>query len=71
MEIEVIFADFNNTDQKGRVRLNTKGSLADITNKNIELISVKKILLNDYEELQTLGVLYFSNEENIGVTKIN
>ena len=71
MGIEVIFADFNNADEKGRVRLSTNGSLNDIKNKNIELVSGKKVLLDDYDELKTFGTLYFSTEENIWVAEIN
>ena len=71
MDIEVIFVDFNNADEKGRVRLSTNGSLNDIKNKNIELVEGKKVLLDDSEELKTLGTLYFSNEENIWVAVIN
>ncbi len=71
MHIEVIFVDFNNADEKGRVRLTTNGSLNDIKNKNIELVEGNKVLLDDSEELKTLGTLYFSNEENIWVAVIN
>ena len=53
MHIEVIFVDFNNADEKGRVRLSTNGSLNDIKNKNIELVNGKKVLLEDFEELKT------------------
>ena len=71
MITEIIFADFNNADEKGRVRLSTKGSLNDIKNKKIKLVEGKKVLLDDSEELKTLGTLYFSNEENIWVAVIN
>ena len=71
MHIEVIFVDFNNADEKGRVRLSTNGSLNDIKNKNIELVEWKKVLLDDYDDLKTFGTLYFSNEENIWVAEIN
>ena len=71
MEIEVIFADFNNADKKGRVRLNTNGSLADIRDKNIELVSGKKIMIDDHQELTAFGILHFSNEENLWVVEIN
>ena len=71
MHIEVIFVDGNNADEKGRVRLSTNGSLKDIKNKNIKLVEGKKVLLDDSEELKTLGTLYFSNEENIWVAVIN
>ena len=71
MITEVIFADFNNADEKGRVRLSTKGSLNDIKNKKIKLVEGKKVLLNDCDELKTLGTLYFSTEENIWVAEIN
>jgi hypothetical protein len=71
MELEKIFADFNNADVHGRIRLSTKGSLEDIQLKKIELKDGKQIFLDDENEMTTLGVLRFSIEEDIWVAEIN
>ena len=69
--MEKIFADFNNADVKGRIQLTTLGSIIDINLNQIELIEGKKVLLDDEEELKTIGTLKYSPEENIWVAEIN
>jgi hypothetical protein len=66
-----VFIDFNNADKKGRVRLNSNGTLNDLKNKNIELIEGKEILLDDEDGLATAGIVQFSEEENIWVAVID
>jgi len=66
-----IFVDFNNSDSKGRVRLNTKGSFDDIQRDNIQLKEGLKILLDDGDGLVTSGIVQFSDEENIWVAEID
>jgi hypothetical protein len=66
-----IFADFNNSDRDGRVRLNTVGALNDIKRLNIQFEKGLEILLDDHEGLATHGTVEFSNEENIWVAKID
>lgn len=71
MDIPKIFADFNNADRKGRIRLNTNGSLSDIKLLKIELIDGKKVMLDDDDGLATIGSLMFSEEERIWVVEID
>lgn len=66
-----IYADFNNADSKGRVRLTTEGTFRDLERLNIKLESGLEILLDDDEGLVTSGVVLFSDEEKIWVAKIN
>ena len=71
MKYESIFADFQNADSRGRVRLNTYGAISDTKVHGIVLEENKTVLLDDDDGLQVLGVLQFSTEENIWVAKIN
>ena len=66
-----VFADFNNADKLGRIRLNTIGTENDVKEKNIEFQPGMEILLDDSEELSVLGIVEFSVEENIWVAKID
>ncbi len=66
-----IFADFNNADAKGRIRLNTKGSLKGIEEAGINLQPGQEIVLSDNDEFETLGLVEFSIEEQIWVAKID
>ena len=71
MDIPKISVDFNNADQKGRIRLNTVGTFRDIERLQIELKEGMEVLLDDDEGLTTTGHLMFSNEEKIWVAEIN
>ncbi|MFT3933289.1 MAG: hypothetical protein QM726_06710 [Chitinophagaceae bacterium] len=51
-----IFADFNNADFKGRVRLNTNGSLNDIKAQNIILVPGMIVQLDDNDEFSNLRI---------------
>jgi hypothetical protein len=66
-----IFADFNNADTLGRVRLNTRGALGDIEANKIVLQDDMHVLLDDDEGFTTTGVIEFSKEENIWVAQID
>lgn len=66
-----IFADFNNADAYGRIRLNAKGTLEDIMNVNLLLHDEVKVILDDSDGLRTVGCIEFSDEEKIWVAKIN
>jgi hypothetical protein len=66
-----IYADFNNADSKGRVRLNTEGTYRDLERMNIKLKENLEVLLDDDEGIVILGVVLFSEEENIWVVNIN
>ena len=60
-----IFADFNNADVQGRIRLNTKGTFDDLEKYRIELKPGLEIILNDNDELEANGIVEYSIEENI------
>ena len=66
-----IFADFNNTDSKRRIRLITRGTLEDLERETIKLESGLKILLDDNDGLTALGIVQFSEDEKIWVAEIN
>lgn len=66
-----IFVDFNNADLKGRIRLNTEGTLEDLRNKKVVLTEGIELLLDDDDGMATTGVTQFSEEENIWVALIN
>jgi len=66
-----IFADFNNADTKGRVRLTTAGTLADLKTFGLKLEAGLELMLDDREGLSTAGIVEFSEEENIWVAKID
>jgi hypothetical protein len=69
--MERIFADFNNADKRGRVRLNCDGSIKDIERSGVKLLEGKEIQLSDGEDLETKGILHYSKEENIWVAEID
>ncbi|SIO55585.1 hypothetical protein SAMN04488055_5790 [Chitinophaga niabensis] len=65
-----IFADFNNNDTLGRIRLNTNGTMRDLAKLNIKLEEGLVLLLDD-TELSTRGVVQFSEIENIWVVVVD
>ena len=71
MDILTVFADFNNADKKGRVRLNTFGSTEDIKIKSIEFKEGLQVVLDDNDGLTTIGHIKYSDEENIWVAEID
>ena len=66
-----IFADFNNADSKGRVRLTTAGTRNDLERMNLKLESGIEVLLDDNEGLMVYGIVQFSDEEDIWVAIID
>lgn len=70
-EIPKLFADFNNADQQGRVRLNTNGTFADIKKLNLDFKEDMQVLLDDNDRLTTIGHVKYSDEEKIWVAVIN
>lgn len=55
-----IYADFNNSDEDGRVRLNTVGSLRDIETHGDLLIAGAEVLLYMPDEFEVTGTLDFN-----------
>lgn len=74
-----VYADFQNADQKGRLRLNCNGTRSDLASHQIELKSglVLDIYADDLDKdgqpdnLQVTGVVEFSAEEQIWVARID
>jgi hypothetical protein len=58
-----IFADFNNADRNGRVRLNTHGALDDIARNGIHIAEGMTVLLDDYEGIQSTGIVRWDEHE--------
>jgi hypothetical protein len=66
-----IFAHFQNADAKGRIRLTARGTIDDLKANNITLREGLRLLLDDGDDLSTIGIVGFSEEENIWVAKID
>ena len=65
-----IYADFNNADSKGRLRLITDGSLSDIKKLNLKMAEGMPVVVYD-DELSANAEVTFSEEEKIWVAKID
>jgi hypothetical protein len=70
MSVAPIYADFNNVDPKGRLRLNCIGTIQDLARLGITLYDGLHILLRD-TELEVEGVVHFSSDESIWVAEID
>lgn len=65
-----IFADFQNADDQGRIRLNCTGTAYDLNRKNIDLQAGLALTLYS-EELESKGTVEFSEEEGLWVARID
>ncbi len=65
-----IYADFNNADERGRVRLNTDGTVADLKERSMSLSAGQRLRISD-GEIETEGVVEFSDDEQIWVIRID
>jgi hypothetical protein len=70
MGTPTLYADFNNADSLGRLRLNCVGTVEDLSRQGIRLREGLHVLLHD-EELEADGETQFSPEERIWVATIN
>jgi hypothetical protein len=74
-----IYADFNNADRKGRVRLDCVGTLEDLSRQQVNLREGLMLTLYSddsddqgrLDELMAEGVVTFSKEENCWVAAID
>ncbi len=64
-----IFADFQNSDPDGNIRLNTYGTKQDVERLNIKFELGLEIVVSD-GELETDGIVKFSEKEKIWVAEI-
>lgn len=65
-----VFADFNNADPQGRVRLNTVGTQHDLKRQGIILQEGTEIILASLE-LEAEATVTRSSEEGLWVAKID
>lgn len=65
-----VFADFHNADTKGRVRLNCAGTETDIKRQEIVLQDGQSLIIYS-EELETTGVVHYSEEEKLWTAVID
>jgi len=65
-----IWADFQNADTRGRVRLNTVGSIESLAESGVRLVDGLRIVLHD-DELEADGTVGFSTEEHLWVATID
>jgi hypothetical protein len=65
-----IFADFQNADSQGRLRLNCIGTIDDLSRQGTKLINGKNLLIYS-EELEADAVVTYSDEEKIWVASID
>jgi hypothetical protein len=64
-----VYADFQNADEHGRLRLNCVGTLVDLSHQGIEL-SVGRSLTLSSEDLEVTGVVEYSDSEHLWVGRI-
>ena len=65
-----IYADFNNADSRGHLRLNNVGTIEDLSRQGVLLREGLKLVLDD-EELEAEGEAHFSSAEKLWVAIIN
>jgi hypothetical protein len=65
-----IFADFQNADPQGRLRLNCIGTIEDLSRQGTKLIDGNNLLIYS-EELEADAVVSYSDEEKIWVAAID
>jgi hypothetical protein len=65
-----VFADFQNADEQGRLRLNCIGTIEDLSRQGTQLIPGGKLLIYS-EELEADAVIEYSDQEKIWVASID
>ncbi len=70
MDMPRVFVDFHNSDEQGRVRLNTLGSIEDLDRAGVVMRNGSKLLLYG-DEMEAEGEVVFSTEEGIWTAKID
>ena len=65
-----VYVDFHNTDSTGRVRLNTIGSIQDLSQQGIILRDGLALRLY-CEEFEVSGVVEFSKDEHIWTARFD
>ena len=70
MATHSIYADFNNADPQGRLRLNCVGTVRDLGRLGVQLQDGLRLRVHD-EELEADGEVSYSSDEQIWVAKID
>ena len=65
-----VFADFHNTDVKGRLRLSCVGTVEDLERQGIVLREGQSLIIYS-EELEVEGVVHYSEEEKLWTAVID
>ena len=68
---DYIFADFNNTDTLGRLRLSVKGAVDCIREQNLRLYDGMPVTVSDEDEFTVNGIARWNDEEKIWVVEID
>jgi hypothetical protein len=66
----LVYADFHNADARGRLRLNSIGTIRDLSRQNITLRDGLTLTLHD-EELEVDGEVRFSPGKHVWVAAID
>ena len=69
MSKPTLYADFNNADSHGRIRLNCVGTIEDLSRQGLQLREGLPLTVHD-EELEADGEVHFSAEEKTWVAVI-
>lgn len=67
---ETIYADFQNVDKLGRVRLNQRRTLFDLKTQHIIPGPGKQVVLDNDAGVSGKGIIQFSEEEEIWVAVV-
>jgi len=65
-----IYVDFHNLDPSGRVRLNTVGSIKDLSRQGVILQDGLEVRLY-CEEFEVAGIVEYSSSEHIWTARFN
>lgn len=65
-----VYADFQNADEQGRLRLNCVGTMQDLSRQKIALCEGLTLLLYS-EDLEVAGRVHYSNNESLWVAVID
>ncbi len=65
-----VYADFNNADAQGRLRLNCRGTIEDLAQQQITLQDGLRLRFY-MEDVETVGRVSFSREERLWVADID
>lgn len=65
-----VYINFQNADTQGRLRLNTVGTIEDLSHHGIVLKEGVELELYE-DELEVQGTVQFSDDEKIWVAKID